>query len=373
MKKQFFVLLSVGLSLAALAESEDGFNTSWSDGWRLTVGPQFNFNSKGRLGVKREAIPVPASSSSGMRTGASAVGNSIVIDTGSRTTFPNGAFIDPNDAAGVAGETWNWYVPAGQLNDGRMTLSDPYAEQSSVYTVVGGLDRDEANTVGANFGLDRTIWKCGDFGVDAGFNFAFFLKDNWFKGQTGGCVRMDTYTEGSYNTDVNLGNADVLADPWTQNPDGSYGAGSYDGPGPVISLDDVSVSYSRGQERTQTSTSFRGLFSIRGDLQMYEFQFALKPYYEITEWFMLRGTVGLGVDYRNIDVGIAGLGRDLERDWDCYMICGLGGMFHWNDVCLGADFLRKVWDDEMDVNTQYVNGTIANASWMLRIYVGYEF
>lgn len=370
MKNQ--VVFAVGFLFAGSVVAADGFNTSWSEGWRLTVGPQFNFNAKGRLGVKSGAIPTPASYSSSTKAAAQAVGDGISVGTG-RTDFPNGGYIDPNDAAGIAGETWNWRIPAGQLTGTQTSFSHPYAEQTTTYSAIGGGDKDDGYSVGANFGLDRTVWKWGDFGVDVGFNFSFFIKDNWYKGQAGGYTRTDTHKSGSYNTDVNLGNADVLGDPWAHNPDGSYGAGSFDGPGPVLSVGDISVSHSWGAEQTSVSRSAYGPFSIRGDLQMYEFQFALKPYYELTDWFMLRGTLGVGLDYRNLDVRVSGIGKSSEDDWDCYMVCGLGGMFHWNDICLGADFLRKVFDDDMDVNTRYVRGSVDNAVWIFRVYVGYEF
>ena len=370
--KGYFVVVLLG-TLSFMANAEDGFQTGFSSGWRFTVGPQFNFNAKGRFGVRNGAIPVPASSSSSTRGAAQASGDGIGTDAG-RRTFPNGGFIDPNDAAGVAGETWNWHIPAGQLDNGSMSFANTYTEQSTTYTpLAGGRSKDDTDSIGANFGLDRTIWKWGDFGLDVGFTFSFFVKDNWFKGQAGGYTRTDIYTEGTYNTDVSLGNAAVFNDPWAQNPDGSYGAGTFDGPGPVISLDDISISHHWGTEQTRTTTTSYGPLSIRGDLQMYEFQLALKPYYELTDWFMLRGTAGVGLDYRNLDVKVSGRGRDSERDWDCYMICGLGGMFHWKNICLGADFLRKVFDDDMDVNTRYVHGSISNAEWMFRVYVGYEF
>ena len=35
--------------------------------------------------------------------------------------------------------------------------------------------------------------------------------------------------------------------------------------------------------------------------------------------------------------------------------------------------LRKVFDDDMDVDTRYMSGSVGNAEWMLRVYVGYEF
>ena len=291
-------------------------------------------------------------------------------------SFPNGAFIDPVDAAGQEGSTWNWYIPAGQQAGGTMSFSSPYSEQSTTYTALGGSDGDDAFSAGASFGLDRAVWAWGDFGVDVGFDFSFFRRNNWFKGSSGGYTCTDVYSEGAYVTDVNFGNAGVFGDPWAQNADGSYGAGTYDGPGPVLSLGGaggVSTAHrwEGGSERRTVSSG--GLVSLRGDLQMYEFQLALKPYYAVTDWFALRGTLGVGLDHRRFDVRASGLGTSSERDWNCYMVCGLGGMFRWERFCLGADFLRKVFDHDMDVDTKYVRGSVGNANWMMRVYVGYDF
>ena len=370
MNKHIAMILAGGLACAAYAE--DGFQKDLSTGWRFSVGPQFNFNANGRIGVKSGAISVPAPVFGGNRSAAQASGDKVSFD-GERKTFPNGAYIDPDDAAGVSGETWNWHVPAGELDGGVMSFSYGYSEHSIVYDTFGGNAKDDNYSVGIGFGLDRTVWKYVKSGVDAGFNFSFFRKENWFKGSAGGYVRTDTYTEGTYHADVDLGNGGVLENPWAQNPDGSYGAGSFDGPGPVLNLDEISVSHRYGEESVSTATTSYGPLSIRGDLQMYEFQWALKPYYELTDWFVVRGTVGVGLDYRSIDVKVSGAGSASDHDWDCYMIAGLGGMFHWKGVCMGADFLRKVFDSDMDVNTRYVEGSISNASWMLRAYVGYEF
>lgn len=359
------------MAIGGIAQAE--FVTGWDKGWRLTIGPQFDFNASGRLGVKANAIPLPASSSSGNRAQAQAAGDAISMGDG-RTDFPNGAFVDPDDAAGISGETWNWRVPAGQLNNGHMSFAHTYVEQSTVYeSVGGGRSHDDNWAAGANFGLDRRIWQNGDFGIEVGFNFAFFIRNNWYKGAAGGYRHTDTTRSGSYLTDVDMGNADVMTDPWTRNPDGSYGAGSFDGPGPVISPGEISISHQWGAETSSSSTSVNGPFSIRGDLQMYEFQLALKPYYELTEWFMVRGTFGVGVDYRKFDVEVDRSRKESSRDWDCYMLCGVGGMFHHENFCLGFDFLRRVFDDDLRIDTNSVDGTIRNSNWMFRVYVGYEF
>ena len=368
MKRFLFLVM-----LAAVEVGHAEFVTDLSKGWRFSVGPQFNFNASGRLGVKGGAIPLPAASFSSTRGAAKAAGDR--ISEGSwPLTLPNGAFVNPNDAAGIPGETWNWYVPAGQMRNGSMSFANAYSEHSTVYEAVGGSDKDSNWSVGTSFGIDRAIWTYGDFGVDVGFNFAFFLKDDWFKGSAGGYRRTDSVIEGEYLTDVNF-NPDVVNDPWAQNPDGSWGVGTYEGPGPILDLNngDVAVSHRWGAESSRSTTSFSGPFSIRGNLQMYEFQLALKPYYELTEWFMVRGTLGVGLDYRNFDVKVSGLGGETVDDWDCYMVYGLGGMFHWKGICFGADFLGKVFDDDLDVDTKYVNGSIGNAKWGFRAYVGYEF
>lgn len=369
MGKRFLLMAAAILAGSALAEEDCGFATDLGHGWRLTVSPQFNFGMKGRMGVKRSAMRMPRPAYSGVRSAA----DSVLRGGSGRREYPNGAYIDPSDAAGVEGETWNWHVPAGGMENGTMTFSSPYYERSTAYSASGGSDRDESAMVGVNFGIDREIWHYGDFGVEIGFNFGFFAKNNWFRGEAGGYVRTDTYKEGRYGTEVNLGNAEVLNDAWARNPDGSWGVGTYDGPGPVLKLDEISVTRRKTGETVRSTSTSYGPFTIRGDLRVYEFQFALKPYWEVTDWFVLRGTLGVGLDYRDFDVRVSDVGKGTERDWDCYMICGLGAMFRWKDVCFGADFLRKVFDDDMDVNTRYVNGRIGSPGWMLRIYLGYEF
>ena len=76
---------------------------------------------------------------------------------------------------------------------------------------------------------------------------------------------------------------------------------------------------------------------------------------------------------RDFDVHVSGDGTSSFHDWDVYMLCGVGGMFTWKDVNLGIDFLRKVFDDDLDVRSRYVNGSISNSEWYLRVYVGYQF
>ena len=99
MKRFLFLVM-----MAAVEVGHAEFVTDLSKGWRFSVGPQFNFNASGRLGVKGGAIPLPAASFSSTRGAAKAAGDR--ISEGSwPLTLPNGAFVNPNDAAGIPGET----------------------------------------------------------------------------------------------------------------------------------------------------------------------------------------------------------------------------------------------------------------------------
>lgn len=372
MAKRFFVLAAAGAlaGAAAAAAAADGFSTDLSKGWRLTVGPQSGFNANARLGVKAGAVPLPAGRFSSTRDAARAAGDAVdgALADGTRADLGGGAFVDPSDAAGVPGGTWNWRAP------GRTVVRhDAYVEESTAYEALGGSSKDDAEAVGAAFGVERAVWKRGRFGVDAGFSFAFFLKDSWFKGSAGGWTRTDARRGGTYDTAADLGNADVFDDPWARNPDGSYGAGSFDGPGPVLDLSDVSVSHGWTDGVSETSATRSGPFSLRGDLRTYEFQFALRPYCEVADWFVVRGTLGVGVDHRRLGVEFDGRGDGTAHGWDCYMVAGLGGMFRWRGACLGADVLRKEFSDGLDVDTRHVRGTVDAEGWVLRVYVGYEF
>ena len=120
-----------------MADEGSGFNSSWSEGWRFRAGPQFSFGAKGRLGAKPGAMRLPPALSSSSRDAAQAEGDAMTPSSG-RMSFPNGAFIDPVDAAGQEGSTWNWYIPAGQQAGGTMSFSSPYSEQSTIYTALGG-------------------------------------------------------------------------------------------------------------------------------------------------------------------------------------------------------------------------------------------
>ena len=169
--KKILAVTTVVASCVASAE----WVTDMGTGWRLTVGSGINFGTDGKLSVNRSAMAVGPVVNTSNKNAAQAEGDAVSFG-GGRTEFGNGAFVDPNDAAGVPGETWNWHVPAGALDaGGKMRLEHAYQEKTSSVSYDGGVAKDDRPMYGADFAIERAVWKDGRFGVDVSAGFAFFL------------------------------------------------------------------------------------------------------------------------------------------------------------------------------------------------------
>ena len=391
MMKKIMTMTAAGC-LAALvcADEGDGFNGDLFSGWRLTVGGAMNGSMRTKVGIRTGGAwtrgvhllrPGLAGSSLPSSAAVQAQGASYGDFSSGRVDFPNGGFIDPNDAAGIPGETWNWWLPSGSLDaGGSMSIVSSYADASFTESFGHISGKDDGYAPGVSAGLDRLVWQWGDFGVDAGFIFSYFRKSNFFK--TGGraWTRTDTTVSGDYITDVAF-DPGIVLDPWSQNADGSYGAGTYDGPGPVLNFGagDVTVSH-RWANETVTSRTSSFALRARGDYEEIEMIFALRPWYDVTDWFRVQGTLGAAVSRTHFAFDVYGRGdggayasRQKFDDWAVYGVGGLGGTFHYACVCLGFDFLARFFDSDIDINGRDVHGSIARSPWMFRVYAGLEF
>lgn len=389
MKRITMVIMAAGVTCMARADEGDGFNGDLFSGWRFTAGGAMNGNLRTKVGVqpngawRRTASAYGGYGSAGARPSraeAQAAGDAYRLG-GRRLDFPNGGFIDPNDAAGISGETWNWYMPAGSLDaGGTYYIVNSYLESSTSESFGSVSSKDDDYAAGFSVGLDRLVWRWGDFGVDFGFLFSYFRKDDFFK--TGGRAysRTETSASGDYVTDVSF-SPDVVGDPWAQNPDGSYGAGTFDGPGPVLDLGagDVSIGHRWANEISSSRTRSYSA-RARGDYEEIEMVFALKPWYDVTDWFRVQGTLGAAVSRTHFTFDVCGRGdgaaysgRQRFDDWAAYGVGGLGGMFRYRGACLGFDFLARFLDDEIKIRGRDVRGTVDRSSWTFRVYAGYEF
>ena len=376
------IYVTFGLALVAGMANAD-WNLSLGSGWRLTAGGAMNGNIRTRLNSRGPSYTgsIGAPAAGDAKAEAQAKGDAYDSVTQGRVTLPNGGFIDPVDSAGIAGETWNWYMPAGSLDaNGTYSFSNPYREVSSVQSYNSVYSGDDDYAAGVNIELSRSVYEGEGWGVDFAFGFNYFQKDDFYKSGGQYYSRTDTVKEGSYNTSVTIDN-DVFSDPWSQNADGSWGAGTFGGPGPVLVLNNggVNITHSWGKE-TVTPYSSSGSIYTHGDYREIEMLFALKPYYDITDWFRVIGTVGVGVSQAHFDFksggSINGQGFSHNQsfdDWACYGVAGLGAMLHYSHVCLGFDFLGRFLQEDIDINGKYVDGYIERAPWMMKVYLGVEF
>ena len=195
-------------AVAAPAMAEDGWNTDFTSGWRLTVGGAMGGNMRTRLHTRGPKVATPVAASSGSRAAAQAAGDALDVDGSSRVEFPNGAYIDPNDSAGVTGETWNWKIPAGALDSNyTMSFKNTYSVSSISESYGDVAHKSDDYLAGFDIGFDRNLYKKGAFGVDLGFGFAFFRNHDFYK--SGGTYYSSSSTaeSGAYVTAHRLADA----------------------------------------------------------------------------------------------------------------------------------------------------------------------
>jgi len=377
-------------TLAAFAASTGfgGWNLGRGSGWRVVGGANYNAGLKTDLNVSGvRALPyMSAFNPPAGATRSEAEAASKAILNGQRVDLPNGGYIDP-DYTGkdfFPDYTWNWHVPAGGYSSGTMSYNYDYVESSSVST--GSLidhsstDRD---LPGFTVEIQRNLGQWGNFGLDMGFGFNYFKRNDVYKSSGEVYCRTDSIESGSYVSTVSSSDLD---DDWrsqAQNPDGSYGVGTFDGPGAMLPLSNGGQNaFSFSSKINNISRSTHSMYlDSSADYEEIELTITAKPYYDITEWFRVVGTLGAAVSRGQLDFDMMAMsdGQRIYSDskrfsqWDCYGIGGLGGMFHHWHMCLGFDFLARFFDRDIDIDGRNVSGSVERCPWMFRIYAGFEF
>lgn len=375
------------LATFAIATVFAGWNLNLASGWRVVGGANYNAGLKTDLSVSgARALPhMPATTTPSGATKAEAEAASKSILDGRRVDLPNGGYIDP-DYAGrdvLSDYTWNWHVPAGTYSSGSMSYSYDYVESSYVGSgALAGRSSADRELPGFTAEIQRNLGQWGNFGLDVGLVFSFFKRNDVYKSSCK-VYRTDSVESGSYVSTVS--SPDLDDDWWSQarNPDGSYGAGTYDGPGAMLPLSiggQSTFSFS-GRINDISRTTRSVLLDSSADYEEVELEVAAKPFYDVTEWFRVVGTLGVAVSRGQLDFGMTAtfdggrIDSDSERfsQWDCYGIGGLGGMFHHGCTCLGFDFLARFLDRDIDIDGRSVSGSVGRSPWMFRVYAGFEF
>ena len=380
MKNSYFAAIAciALLALPGFSEEEEAQRATW----RFTVGPAMGGHLKSSLEMRSDRIApalkfAPYAPSGISKKDAMASGSRIGSER--VNVSKDGAYyIDPNDSQGVPGETMNWRLPAGSLEGDSFVLGNAYYESSHSSSTYPLRKADKFEDVGVSLSVDREIWGNGRFGVDLGLMFSWLMKNDAFEFSGMVADASAASESGRYVTEIQM-DGDVVSDPWFANEDGSYGGGSFDQAGPVMSLGD-NISYGWKKDSVRSKSASLSVKSS-GDYDSEEIAFLIRPWFDVADWFRLVGTVGVGVSRAAFDFTIDGYSNgnrpyhDSEKfdDWDVYGIAGAGGMFHYKGYCLGCDFFARFCDDDLDVDGRSVRGEISRESWTIRAYLGYEF
>lgn len=385
----------LGFIAATSVAMADGWVLFKDGDWRVSAGPVFDSGVKTRLRCDPHAsfsVPYAAGLTAAEAERLAREGTPV---SGTRRKYASGAWIDTDDdTTAMYGPdskyTGYYHIPGrpGVVNEGSVFSlgSVPYAEvsSSSSGSSASFADKDCHPLPGVSLELDRTLYRDSErgWGVDLGFAFQYFYRRNVYKDSTAwsDSARVN---EGAYEAKIDTEDAYISDNPnedFNWGGGGTYygnpmsGSGYYSG---VINGDGVYSELAWSGVRQQSS---RGSMYAKADYENLEMMFLVKPYYEVTDWFRIVGTLGLVVSRQNLEFAATisqnGTHSKYARhfhDWDVYGVAGIGASFAFDDFSIGVDFLARFFDDDMDIRSDCVRGDVERGDWMCRVMFGYRF
>ena len=370
--KKLLTILAVAAAMAAAmpsyADATDEGSSGFS-GWRVSAGARFGFGlrTKLRFGVPGNAVYVPTSPALGS---PAAIDNALNV-LGNRVSFLDGAFIDPSSGTMASPYTQNWRIPVSALNTttGAITLNSAQTTGGAA-----GYGADDDTAFGTSIELSRTLYADErGFGVDFAAGLSWMRCNNCFKSSASGTyLGSSTYV---YTPSMTGSNYSLLTSPFLTPTAGYYGSGS-PGMGPVLDYSDINAT-----TLSQTTGSSDFSVSGSGDYEEWEISLLLRPWWEVTEWWRLTGTIGVGVtrsEFEGIVNGVlSGSGaysaRNTYHEWNCYGIAGLGTVFRLWRLDLSFDVLARFLQDDFSINSDLFSGTISKPNIIFCSSLGFEF
>ena len=344
-------------------EPDSGFGA-----WRVSAGGNICFGLKTKLGFNAPSRMYSGPTSPVLGSPADIASR---LASGGRVEFLDGAFIDPNGLM-LAPNTQNWRFPVSSVDraTGEVVLNSAQRADG-----VGGRGSDDDTAFGASIELARTLYAHeGGFGVDFAFGLSWMRCNNCFKASSSGTYASNsryvyTPTAGSWNETL------LKTAPLTPSG-GYYGAGTGTGMGPVLDWTDFGPN-------TISQTGSPAAYSLHasGDYEEWAFSFMLKPWWEVTDWWRLTGTIGLGTARSEFDCTVSGVfgssgtysSHDKFHEWKCYGIGGMGTVFRLWCVDLSFDILARFCNDDMSIRSESLSGKIEKPDVILSCALGFEF
>ena len=370
--KKTSVILAAALTCAAYAQEEasQAEEASPSFGaWRVSVGANFGFGLKTRMSyVAPTAVySVPTSPYMG---GASEIASRLA--SGGEVRFLNGAYINP-DGAMPSPYTQNWRVPVSALDRATGTMTFESAQLDPGGVTAGGSDDADAN--GVSIELSRTLFadKRG-FGLDFAFGLSWLKANNCFRMRGSG--RYLSRTSYAYTPSAGSINATVLTSPYLTPAGGYYGSDGSGGMGAVLDWSDL------GPNTISASTERFGYnVDASGDYEEWELSFMLRPWYEVTDWFRVNVTAGLGVTRSELDYSVLAVLDEVgphsihgnEDEWRAYGILGAGVLLRAWMFDVSCDVLARLGQSDMDIDGVALHGKVEKPDLFVRIAIGFEF
>lgn len=386
MKKLLFVAVAAGV--ATLSFAQESVPKS-EQGWRISVGGAHLTGIKSSLSLDPAPV-VRLLPNVELRKGASlkdaaSVNDNITPD--GVIVFDNG-FINPMDDAGIPGETVNWRIDnaADFSSSGTLSFRNEFSESSGFHeerhNLSGSSDED---TTGIRIDVARTIFRREKFGVDLSMAFSWY-DDVECLNAAGKVYNRNAqlkggYAEHSYSAPYFVGEPDLV------NPDGSIGAGTMGGPGPILtygSTADLISGFNTVVNNTGTKVldSTDLFMSANGEYSRRDFSLALEPYYMVSKELSLRARLGMAVVCSELSTDATATVRGQEiwrrsESFDETSICLLlGAELNW-DFCnnlfltMGVDSYLGL--DDLDVKSDFLHGKIEQGALELRAAVGMRF
>ena len=342
--------------------------TSGFGGWRLSAGGCFGFGLKTKLGfsVPRQMYATtPTSLALGSPSDIAAR-----LASGQRVSFLGGAYIEPT---GGNQYTQNWRFPESSVDRSTGAVTFESTQLSAAEIAGSGSEDDFA--YGASFELARTLYAHEDgFGVDLAVGFSWMRRNNCFKASSsGGYMDHSTYV---YTPSHGNMNQVVLTSPYLAPENGYYGAGTTSGMGAMLDWSDFGPNTIE-----QTSTPGSYSISASGDYEEWDILLLLKPWWEVTDFWRLTGTVGVGVarsEFESVVSATFGNGgayssRKTFDEWRGYGVAGLGTVFRCWRLDISLDVLARFGQDDMTVKSEALSGKIERPDLVLCAAVGFEF
>jgi len=362
-------------------------------GWSISGGGNFGF------GLKTDLRTSPANAMKNMpalypalgRTKQAAVDAATIKRGGDRYDYDgSGSYIDPKSSLSDKRYTVNWNLPdsavrgtgAGryfELDDG--SWGEVVSSQQTQQNV--GDSGDSAVTYGASIELSHGLWASedGNWGVDFAFGLTWMRANDCFRSGGVAATRNATVDRGKAVTTIT---GPFFALPWAYaEADGTWGNGTYDGSDYTRNAFELDLDSAQTMAQTTSSQTYSDslYLSANGNYEEWELAFMLRPWYDITDWLCVHGTIGLGVTRSSFDYSMEAIcngsavycSSEEFDEWRCYGLAGGGLLFRVWDFDLSCDGLFRWCQQDMEIDGKDIHGSIEKPCAVLRLGLSYSF